>query len=73
MPKYIFTMHYVKIVSAGEKIIKERQQTAVLVIISLRGGVQEKTSKKSHSTENESFTPLPVFILGTNLCPILTH
>ena len=55
------------------KIIRERQRTAVPVRIIPRGGVQEKISKKFHSTENEPFSPLPIFIHGTEICSILIH
>ena len=36
-----------------------------------RQGSKKKFRKKSHSTENESFSPLPIFIHGTESCVIL--
>ena len=38
-----------------------------------RQGIEQKISKKSHSTEYESFSPLPIFINGTEICVILIH
>ena len=73
MPKYLSTLHQVTTVSASVKFLQERQRTAVHVIISPRGGVQEKILKKFHSTENESFSPLPIFIHGTEICSISFH
>ena len=36
-------------------------------------GAQEKISNKSHTAENESFSPLAIFIHGTELYPVLIH
>ena len=42
-------------------------------IESARAVVQEKIGKKSRSAENESFSPLPIFIHGAELYLILIH
>ena len=63
-------------------ILRQKKSTRGVIIRARRNtyprGALEKNSKKtfskkSHSAENDSFSPFPIFIHGTELYPILIH